>query len=180
MEYITSDLHFGHKNILKFCPKTRPYSSIDEMDEDMISEWNKLVQPEDVVYILGDISYRDNNHTAAIFNRLNGSKILIIGNHDEKALRDPIFRSCFIEIHQYLEIKRNKHKVILFHFPIAEWNKCHQGSVHLYGHLHGSPSGLEELRAVDVGMDATGKVVVPLEWAINKALKGKIKAHHGD
>lgn len=179
-EFITSDIHFGHKNILKFCPKTRPYSSIDEMDEAIIREWNKTVSPQDVVYILGDVSYREPSHTTRIFDRLNGNKVLIIGNHDEKALKQKCFRDCFNEIRQYLEITRERHKVVMFHYPIAEWNAMHRGSVHLFGHLHGGRSGLEGFRALDVGIDATGQVVVPLEWAINKALKGKIKAHHGD
>jgi len=178
--FITSDLHFGHKNILKFCAKTRPYASIDEMDEAMIREWNTSVDFDDTVYILGDISYREPSHTARIFDRLQGTKILISGNHDEKALKDKFFRNCFKEIHNYLEITVDKRKIVMFHYPIAEWNAMHRGSLHFYGHLHGSTSGLEEFRAVDVGFDATGQVVVPLEWAINKALKGKIKAHHGD
>jgi calcineurin-like phosphoesterase family protein len=180
MEHITSDLHFGHQNILKFCPATRPFENIDEMDEAMIAEWNASVRPDDIVYILGDISYREPSHTAKIFARLNGKKILIAGNHDEKALKQKCFRDCFEEIHNYLEIKRDKRKIVMFHYPIAEWNQMHRGSIHFYGHLHGNPSGLEGFRALDVGMDATGKVVVKLEDAINKALEGRIKQHHGD
>jgi calcineurin-like phosphoesterase family protein len=180
MEYISSDLHFGHKNILKFCPATRPFENIDQMDEAMITEWNASVRPEDTVYILGDISYREPSHTAKIFSRLNGKKILIAGNHDEKALKQKIFRDCFEEIHNYLEIQRDKRKIVMFHYPIAEWNQMHRGSIHFYGHLHGNPSGLEPYRAVDVGMDATGKVVIKLEDAIEHALTGKIKEHHGD
>lgn len=176
--FITSDIHFGHKNILKFCPKTRPYSSIDEMDEAIITEWNKIVSPNDLAYILGDISYREPSHTAKIFARLNGDKILIAGNHDEKALKHQVFRDCFKEIHNYLEISVNKHKVVLFHYPIAEWNGMHRGSVHLYGHLHGGLSGLEEFRARDAGIDATGKIVVPIETLVNDALTGKVKSHH--
>ena len=179
-EFITSDLHFGHKNILKFCPKTRPFHSVDEMDEFMIKEWNRIVPGDGTVYILGDVSYREPIHTAKIFGRLNGKKILIRGNHDDKALKSSFFTECFEEIHSYLEITRNKTKIIMFHYPICEWNAMHRGSVHFYGHLHGSRSGLEEFRAVDVGMDATGKVVTRLEDALNHALTGKIKPHHGD
>lgn len=179
MIYISSDIHFGHQNILKFCPKTRPYSSIDEMDEAIIRDWNRVVTPSDLTYLLGDISYREPSHTAKIFSRLNGKKILIAGNHDEKHLKHKVFRDCFEEIHNYLELRVNKRKVVLFHYPIAEWNGMHRGSIHLYGHLHGSPSGLEEFRARDAGIDATGKVVVPLEDLVNDAITGKIKSHHG-
>lgn len=180
MEHITSDLHFGHQNILKFCPKTRPFSSVDEMDECMIKEWNRSVHTSDTTFILGDVSYREPSRTAAIFNRLNGKKILIAGNHDEKHLKQQCFRDCFIEIHNYLEIQRNKRKIVLFHYPILEWNGMHRGSIHFYGHLHGNPSGLEGSRALDVGMDATGRVVNPLDKMIERAMKGEIRKHHGD
>ena len=179
MIYVTSDIHFGHQNILKFCPNTRPYSNIDEMDEAIICAWNRVVNPKDLTYILGDVSYREPSHTAKIFARLNGKKILIVGNHDEKHLKHQVFRDCFEKIHNYLELRVNKRKVVLFHYPIAEWNGMHRGSVHLHGHLHGSTSGLEEYRARDAGIDATGKVVVPLEDLVNEALTGKIKSHHG-
>lgn len=177
-EFIGSDLHFGHKNILKFCPKTRPFASTDEMDQAMVSQWNETVSPEDTTYLLGDISYHEPSRTASILNRLNGKKILIIGNHDDKAMKSHFFVDCFVETHQYLEITRDKRKIVMFHYPIAEWNAMHRGSLHFHGHLHGGRSGLEEFRAVDVGMDAVGKVVIPLEDAIRKALKGRIKSHH--
>ena len=178
MIYISSDIHFGHQSILKFCPKTRPYSSIDEMDEAIIRDWNRVVTPRDLTYLLGDISFREPSRTAKIFSRLNGKKILIAGNHDEKHLKHKIFRDCFEEIHNYLELRVNKQKIVLFHYPIAEWNGMYRGAVHLHGHLHGNPSGLEEFRARDAGMDATGKVVVTIEGLVNDALTGKIKSHH--
>lgn len=178
MKYVTSDLHFGHKNILKFCPQTRPYDNVDKMDEDMIQSWNRIVSPEDEVYILGDLSYREPSRTIYILNRLNGTKILVRGNHDEKLLKDKKVRECFSEIHYYLEINFNKTKVVMFHYPIAEWNGMHRGSVHLHGHLHGGKSGLEGYRILDVAFDATGQIVIPLEQAINTALKGKAKSHH--
>ena len=54
--YFTSDLHFSHKNIMKFCPQFRSYASIKEMDAALIAQWNATVAPEDTVYNLGDIS----------------------------------------------------------------------------------------------------------------------------
>ena len=46
------------------------------------------------------------------------------------------------------------------------------------GHLHGGTSGLEPYRALDVGMDATGRIVVEMEYAIARAMPGTIKGHH--
>lgn len=60
-----------------------------------------------------------------------------------------------------------------------EWNQCHRGSVHFYGHLHQNASGLENLRARNVGFDYTGKIVWDLNDAIADALTGEIKNHGG-
>ena len=178
--YITSDLHFGHKNIMKFCPVTRArfQNDVTYMNEAMIREWNAVVAPDDLTYVLGDVAFMSGSDAGRIVNRLNGSKILIEGNHDQKTLQDVTFCKAFKEIHKYLNITINGTKVIMFHYPIAEWDQMHRGSVHFYGHLHGNISGIEKYRCKDVGMDATGNIVTEIDCAINDALKGQIKGHH--
>lgn len=176
--WITSDLHFGHTNIMKFCPDTRQHDSVQDMNEYIVQEWNRKVQPDDTTYILGDVAFCHHDVAIGFMNRLNGKKILIEGNHDSKLLKMESFRDCFSEIHKYHEIKINGTTVVMFHYPITEWNRMHHGSVHLYGHLHNSLSGLEKYRARNVGMDTTGEVVVKLEDIVNDALTGDIKSHH--
>lgn len=178
--YITSDLHFGHKNILRFCPVTRARfkDDLSFMNEEMVREWNAIVNPEDLTYILGDVAFLPANKASETIRRLNGTKILVEGNHDRKLLQDPEFRNCFAEVHPYLDINYNGTKVIMFHYPIAEWDQLHRGSVHFHGHLHGNTSGIEKYRCKDMGMDATGVIVMPIEDAIAEAMKGVIKSHH--
>jgi len=178
-KFITSDLHFGHKNIMKFCPRTRErFLDVEDMAVQLILEWNAVVSAEDEVYILGDIAFLPADKAVAILKQLNGSKILIEGNHDRKLLLDATFRACFKEVHKYLDIIHNGTKAVLFHFPILEWDQMHRGAVHFYGHVHGNLSGLEKYRARDVGLDATGKVVVSLDEMVASALRGEIKGHH--
>ena len=180
MDYVTSDLHFGHKNIMSYCPKTRgQYKDVDHMNSDMIKMWNKLVLPEDHTYILGDVSFASVQQTTSILHSLNGTKTLVIGNHDRKFLKHQEFLDCFVLVKDYLMISHNKIGVALFHYPIAEWDCAHKGAVHLHGHCHGSISGLEQYRCKDVGFDATGKIVVPLENIVSEAMKGQLKTHHG-
>jgi len=177
--FITSDLHFGHKNIMKFCPKTRGhYADVDEMREDMIRIWNETVSPEDLTYILGDVAFLPAAEAVQIMKRLNGRKILIEGNHDRKLLNDPVFCRCFEEVHKYLWINYEGTQVVMFHFPILEWDQMHRGAVHFHGHLHGNPTGMDKYRMRDVGCDATGQVVWSMEDAIADAMKGEIKGHH--
>jgi calcineurin-like phosphoesterase family protein len=178
--YITSDLHWGHKNIMKFCPVSRARfrDDLDYMNEAMVREWNDLISPEDLVYILGDVAFLPAAKAVEYMRRLNGRKILVQGNHDRKTLNDPVFRNCFEEIHHYLDINYNGTKVCMFHYPIAEWDQMHRGAVHFHGHLHGGASGLEQYRARDMGMDATGVIAVLMEDAIRDAMRGEIKGHH--
>jgi len=178
--YITSDLHWGHRNILSFCPVSRARfrGDVDYMNQAMIKEWNDLITSEDTTYILGDVAFLPSLKAIEVMNRLNGTKILIAGNHDRKLLNDPVFRRCFSEIHDYLEITYEGTKVCMFHYPIAEFNGQHKGAVHLHGHLHGGVSGLEQFRVRDMGMDATGMIAISMEDAIKSALKGQIKGHH--
>jgi len=178
--WVTSDLHFGHKNIMSFCKaaRSRFRDDVDYMNEQMVKEWNDLIDVDDTVYILGDVAFLPAQKATEYVGRLNGNKILIQGNHDRKLLNDPSFRRCFTEVHQYLSMTYNKTMVCMFHYPIAEWDQMHRGSVHLHGHLHGGISGMEEFRCRDMGMDATGRIAVSLEDAIRDAMTGKIKGHH--
>jgi len=180
--YVTSDLHFGHANIMKFCPVTRaPFrNDVTRMNEEMIHMWNEIVNPYDLVYILGDFAFLNAEKAVATACRLHGRKILIEGNHDQKLLKDESFRSCFESIHQYLSVNYGGHKIVMFHYPISEWDQMHRGSLHFHGHLHGNKSGLESFRAKDVAFDATGQIVLLMEDAISDAIKGAIKGHHVD
>ena len=178
--FITSDLHFGHKNIMNFCPQARARfrNDVDYMNEAMVLEWNQIVEPQDLVYILGDVAFLPVPKATEYMRRLNGRKILVQGNHDRKLLKDPEFYDCFDEVHHYLDITYNGTKCVMFHYPIAEWDQMHRGAVHFYGHLHGGASGIEQYRARDMVMDATGMIVVEMERAISDALTGQIKGHH--
>lgn len=178
-KWITSDLHFGHANIMKFCPVTRAgFRDVDHMNECMIQEWNAQVQPEDEVFILGDVAFLPAPRAVNIMHRLNGTKILIEGNHDRKLLQDPAFRACFRETHQYLRYNHDGQLVIMFHYPIHEWDQMHRGAVHFYGHVHGGRTGMEQYRARDVAFDATGRVVSDFDAMVADAVKGEIRAHH--
>lgn len=77
--FFTSDLHFYHANVIRYC--SRPYSSVEHMNEMMILNWNSVVSPEDIVYCLGDFSLAA-RPVESFTQRLNGKKILVLGNHD--------------------------------------------------------------------------------------------------
>lgn len=153
--FFTSDTHFSHKNIIKYCPDSRGhFSSVEEMNESLISKWNSVVKPNDVVYHLGDVLFKKDFE---ILDRLNGYLILISGNHDKQYLQSLKFTSKFREIYRsYLDfISSTSSKdpaMILCHYPIAKWDKMYYNSLHLHGHCHSSFG--YHLNAIDVGVDA--------------------------
>lgn len=166
MIWFTSDLHLGHQNSIKY--SNRPFSSIDEMDDCLLTNINDIVNSTDDLYILGDFAYRVDFEQIKIYReRIRCKNVhLILGNHDKKS----IFRyNIFNSIDYYCELKTDYGSFILFHYPIEHWNKAHYGSVHLHGHIHADseyniknldtiiqyPTGLEiQKRVYDVGVDA--------------------------
>lgn len=150
--FFTSDLHIFHRNIITFC--NRPFSSVEEMNEKLIDNWNSVVKHGDIIYNLGDFSFGDQKETESVLSKLNGQHHLIIGNHDQLIVKNKShFLKWFASIESYKEIKWNKQLICLFHYGQRVWNKSHFNSFHLYGHSH---SKLEPFNtSVDVGVDST-------------------------
>jgi calcineurin-like phosphoesterase family protein len=156
MKYYIADLHLDHANIIKLCH--RPFETIDAMNEALIKNWNARVKPNDEVWILGDFSWARGKKTNEFARRLNGHKFLITGNHDY-FLDDPDFDyGLFDTVQDYAAIKDEGYNVILFHYPIAVWDRQHHGALHLYGHVHDNtttqhPLLFEIPNAYNVGVD---------------------------
>ncbi len=149
--YFTSDTHFGHANIIKL--SKRPFSSAEEMDEVMISNWNEVVSEEDIIYHLGDFSYRAGKPIEHYLEQLNGEVRLVIGNHDDPSWRERT--DLFTTVSDIEEITVEKKKqVVLCHYPMREWPGAWRGAWHLFGHVHSkldhNPYGF----SLDVGVDS--------------------------
>ena len=130
MKFYTSDLHLGHKNVLKF--DNRPFKDLNEMHEAIIENWNSVITENDDVYILGDFAWHKEIGLETI-KQLKGGKHLILGNHDRI---DSEIKKEFLSIKSYDIVKDGDFKVVLSHFPLAHWVGERYGGVHLYGHVH--------------------------------------------
>ncbi len=148
--FVTSDTHFGHRGIITH--SQRPFANIDEMDEFLVKQWNDRVGPNDVIWHLGDFSFRKQGETLGLLYRLDGRKHLIKGNHDRLSQE---VKKCFHSVLEYSEQKINPdgEKIVLCHYPFDTWNKSHYGRWHLHGHSHGSLTTRRAYR-LDVGVDA--------------------------
>lgn len=86
--WFTSDLHFGHVNILKYTPQRREYlglsddADVNDMNEAIVELWNTQVAPDDHVYVIGDVAMGKVQDTIEFVRQLNGKKFLTMGNHD--------------------------------------------------------------------------------------------------
>lgn len=134
MTYFISDIHFGHSNSLAF--DNKPFATIEEYDNCVIENWNKVIKPEDEVWILGDLSWHGIEKTIEILNELNGIKNLCVGNHDSRFIKDNKFKSQFKEIVPYKELKIDGSNIVLCHYPIPCYKNHYYGWYHLYGHVH--------------------------------------------
>ena len=134
--FITADHHFGHFNIIKYC--NRPFKTAEEMDEHLIKCWNERVSRNDTVYHLGDFTFNNiYSDIETLRGQLNGTIILIEGNHDSDNVK-AIFRSV-----QILDLKIIGCPPITFcHYPMLTWNKSHYGAWQLFGHHHGTLTGI--------------------------------------
>lgn len=129
--FLISDTHFGHKGVTEFLrndgSKLRPFSTVEEMDEALIENWNSIVRPEDKVYHLGDFCI--NRKALKIGHKLNGTKILIKGNHD-------VFRiSEYLEFFKDIRAYHVLNGLIFSHIPVHSESMGRFGN-NVHGHLH--------------------------------------------
>jgi len=175
--FFTSDTHFGHKNLLGM-GKGRPFDTIEEHDEALIENWNRVVKPNDLVYHLGDISMANNpDKLREIFKRLNGNVHVILGNHDRSKVLARLLNENLIQsmrtYHEYkYEADNGKvYTFVMMHWPILEPNHIFRNKdskdisvIGLYGHIHNANNYdkiYESLGfpCVHVGVDTSSNII---------------------
>ena len=151
--FFTGDLHFGHANAIK--SDDRPFSSVEEMDEELIRRWNNKVGKGDITYVLGDMIWKPRNDDAAsIIKRLNGQIILIKGNHD-KFLHNSAVKKLFAAIKEGDNIKVTLEdgsikQCILNHHFIPLYDRHKYGAIMLHAHSHTSEEAAIEREIADM------------------------------
>jgi len=147
------------------------------MDEDMIANWNDVVDKRDIVYHLGDFAFLQNpNDLAKIVDKLNGEIFLVPGNHDHSMTRKYFAKTGHLlqPIHD-MQWKKSKSVrndiprhpgITLCHYAMRVWNKSHYGTYHLYGHSHDALEEDPKVLSMDIGVDSWGFFPVSLERVI--------------
>jgi calcineurin-like phosphoesterase family protein len=166
--YITSDIHYGHKNICRGVTNwrtpegevpinsTRDFSTIEQMNSAIVDRINSKVGQEDTLILLGDIAFGGFENIGVFLDRLVCKNIyLILGNHDHhiKNNREHI-KSRFISVQNYIELNIDGENFVLCHYPLASWHGLNKGVIHLHGHVHLSAQNKwGNGKKLDVGLD---------------------------
>jgi len=173
--FFTSDLHFGHRNVIRFCE--RPYADEKEMSRELIKNWNDVVKPQDFIFSLGDFSWWTGRHEVKkLVSQLHGRKYFIPGNHCKEGMYelvdDPDFHECSDIVVLFVRGQEGdprfaEHKcyeLVLCHYPTTCWSHSdHSGCYQFFGHIHsragqpmtefGKPIHLMRGKQLDVGVD---------------------------
>ena len=178
--YFTSDTHFGHLNIIKYCK--RPFDSVDEMDAILIGHINDIVMPNDILYHLGDVAIRSGN-LAAYRSRIACKNIFVVpGNHDkEKELV-----RYFTVLPQCYMYENHGFRMVLCHYAMRVWHHSHHGVGHLFGHSHNGLPSIPGVPSFDVGVDCWNYKPISLQQVQQEmkrlcslAPANKEHLHHG-
>lgn len=152
--FFTSDTHFYHTNILKYC--NRPFSTVEDMNEAIINRWNSVIPKDGIVIHCGDFSFCTPKKTKEIIDRLNGTIILVCGNHDNKNNINLNGVCLFKYVESMINIVVNdseanggKQYITCCHYPMDSYYNSMYGAWMIYGHCHGTHE-----KDLDVGVDS--------------------------
>ena len=158
--FFTSDTHFFHGRIIELC--NRPFHSVEEMNEALITNWNRVVPCDGVVFHLGDFAFGGPDEWNSILDRLNGEIHLILGNHDMRMARTEVM-DRFSEVTLQKIISVDGRNILLNHYPFLCYSGENRGEWQLFGHIHSgehndSGADIPRLRHLfrtqyDVGVD---------------------------
>lgn len=161
--WITSDTHYNHTNICRGVSAweggrgTRDFNTLAEMNQAVVNNINAKVQPDDILYHLGDWSFGGFKSIAEFREQINCQNIhLVLGNHDNYIYQDKDgVRKLFTSVSSYVETKIGGDTIIMSHYPMIVWNHHYRGAWMLFGHCHGSldPKHLGGRKTMDVGID---------------------------
>ena len=158
--WFTSDLHFGDPR-LNLYGRDLVAKNSDEIDEMIIDNFNNVISKNDIIYMLGDIAYSPDK--ISLLSRINGEKILIVGNYDEK-IPDDVLVKYFREIYPHATITLGAEKIYLNHYP----TNCSEEMFNVTGHIHGTWKVQRNM--INVGVDAWHFMPVSEDlilWQIN-------------
>lgn len=182
MIFYIADLHLNDQKIFDKCQ--RPFKNLKEYKDTLFANWNNKVAKKDTVFVLGDIADDNDVSWIAEFKKLNGTKHLIIGNHDNLILNQIIKSKIFESVDFIKMVMDNNRKVCVCHYPLMDWLEFNRNGLFVYGHVHNKTEKngkayaqikeyYKDKPAYNCGVDVTNFKPVTLDEMIN--LKEELK-----
>lgn len=172
--WLWSDLHFGHKNIIRF--SNRPYGTVEEMNEHLILNHNDYVKENDICIWVGDVAFGGDEFANRMLNQCNGYKILIIGNHDFN--KQKLRKMHFNETHLCGIIEAPEVDLILTHYPMFNLPLPY---VNIHGHIHAGGTSnvpIGSLQHINVNCEFIGYKPIHLNEIIRAATNLKTQMEY--
>lgn len=157
--FITSDLHFKHKKICEYTNRWK--DTTQELHDDwLVDLWNSQVSKNDIVIQTGDFVFncRKLDVWQSVVNKLNGKIIHIAGNHDSHDVLKASGHEWYDLKSKSFSINGVKQQFVFCHYAMKVWQNSHHGSIHCYGHSHGSMRD-DGGRSIDVGLDSAYNIL---------------------
>lgn len=152
--WIWSDIHFGHNNIIKYA--NRPFTNWSVMNEKLIENHNSVVGPNDLVIWVGDVAFMSDHKTNELLARLNGERILIIGNHDLD--KGQVKNLDFKEKHLIFTMETPTMSLVFTHYP---FDLCPDDWINVHGHIHEKHT--DNLRQINVSVEVIDYTPIHLD-----------------
>ncbi|WEG18596.1 metallophosphoesterase [Alkalihalophilus pseudofirmus] len=170
--WVVSDTHFNHSRIIDF--SSRPFVNTEEMDEALIENWNKVVKPNDLIFHLGDVFFCNAQRMKEISDRLNGRKILILGNHDIGRISKSKFRKLGFEPYMYYVFE----ELFLSHYPqqvnpLSSLVNNTDIIVNVHGHTHEQTSHLNKDIHYCVSVENINYTPIHVDQVFSDVARGK-------
>lgn len=138
-----SDTHFGHKKVIEFEREHRPFATIEDHDKELVARWNATVRTKDTVWHLGDVFFGGRD-AHGILQSLNGTKRLVLGNHDAYPIA--VYQQYFAKVFGAAELRG----CILTHVPVHPYQLDKRYRLNIHGHLHSKKLDDPRYRCVSV------------------------------
>lgn len=182
--FFAADAHFLHRNVLAH--DQRPFADVEAMEEVIVSNWNRVVEPSDTVFYLGDFHLGNDKKAHAIAQRLHGNIHYILGNHDNLNALNRFGRFASIQDYRRIALldpdtPTGRQDVVLSHYPMLAWDMDTHGGWMVHGHTHGSLNTRpfhQQHRIFDAALNTNA--YTPVRYQQLKALMDTkvVKGHH--
>lgn len=176
--FFSSDWHIGHANVIIY--SKRPFKDVHHMARVLINNFNSTVPTDGITYFLGDMGLGSSEELKNVIAQLNGTKVLILGNHDKQ--HNSMYNTGFDVVLNAATLYIAGERVTMSHCPLAGvkredttdmkgtmpyscWHGDHKNQAytvsneeqfHLHGHIHSPNSGKSKTilgRQMDIGVD---------------------------